>query len=170
MFKSMTELRFSNEDFRSSIGAPMRRTSDSISTVPQYPPIRPRVLVVEFRDEVYAGLKAVLEEHNCRVTRAEVGADVAGSIIQCSPDLVLVNESMPDESGWLVTCKLQVTCLRLPVWLYVVRCPQPTATLNEFTGVSRMIEYGGVLLQLVQLVRQDLVEWLAKVRELRADH
>ena len=80
MFKSMTELRFSNEDFHSSIGVPLHRTSDSISTVPQYPPVRPRVLVVEFRDEVYAGLKAVLEEHNCRVTRAEVGADVAGSI------------------------------------------------------------------------------------------
>ena len=165
MFKTMTELRFCKADFRSSIDASLCRISDSIATATGYSPIRPRVLVVEFRDEVYAGLKVVLEEHDCRVIRAEVGAAVAGSIAQFSPDLVLVNESMPDESGWLVACKLQVTCLRLPVWLYAVQCPQPTTAWKEFSSVDRVIEYGGVLLRLVQ----DLVKWLATVRILRAD-
>jgi|TARA_R110000850_G_scaffold210127_3_gene336107 hypothetical protein len=51
--------------------------------------------------------------------------------------------------------------------------PPNKVTGDEFLAnaeVNRAIEYGGVLLQLTQHLRQGLVEWLAKVRELRDDH
>ena len=60
------------------------RTSDSIPFVCQSTWVRPRVLVVEFRDEVHAGLKTLVEEHGFEVERAERGAD-GGSRIQPLP-------------------------------------------------------------------------------------
>ena len=160
MIETLSQLRCYEGYLRSTAIAPARCPSNSNSTASQLTSFRPRVLVVEFRDEVYAGLKAVLEEHGCHVARAEFGATVAGTLIRFSPDLVLVNESMPDESGWLVACKLRLMRHRQPVWLYAVRRPEPIAVWKEFSGVSRLIDYGGILSRLLQHVRQHLAHWM----------
>lgn len=160
MLRTLAEMRCCDEYLGSTAGTHERRTSAATSRQRQVVPIGPRVLVVEFRDEVFAGLKAVLDEHDCYVGRAQSGADVAGSLNRFMYDLVLVNESMPDESGWLITCKLRLTRHRQPVWLYAAQPPRSLATWKEYSGVNQVIEYGGVLFRLVRHVRQRLTEWV----------
>ncbi|MHB8861911.1 MAG: response regulator [Pirellulaceae bacterium] len=119
---------------------------------------QPRALIIEYRDEVYAGLKRVLEEAGFQVERGRVGATAAARIRQFEPDLILVNEELPDESGWLMTCKLRLTRRTQPIWLYTVRRPRWRADWREFLGVDEVIEYRGVLAILLQQVRQRLVD------------
>jgi hypothetical protein len=92
--------------------------------------------------------------------RAEFGTAVAATVIRLSPDLVLVNETLPDESGWLVAANLQVMRFQRPVWLYAVRRPQPLTPWTEFSGISQVIDYGGVLSRLLQHLRQHLAQWM----------
>ena len=159
MLSSQYQLRCCDAYLRSESRALKRRSSTGISSRRDSTRLRPRVLVVEYRDEVYAGLKALLEEHGSELERAESGATVASSFSRFVPDLLLINEDMPDESGWLITCKLRITRHRQPVWLYTVREPRLKADWKEFTGVDEVIEYGGVVIRLVQDVRQRLAEW-----------
>lgn len=120
--------------------------------------VRPgsRVLVLEHRDEVYRGLKLVLEEGGFQVERGRVGATARARIQQFEPDLILVNEELPDESGWLMTCKLRLSHRVQPVWLYAVRKPRWRADWRELLGVDEVIEYRGALTVLVQQIRRRL--------------
>ena len=105
MFTSSTELRRCDVyPYRATSIVTRRSASTSVQQLVQSPR---RVLIVEFRDEVYADLKSALEEYGCLVTRAMTGASVAAQVRLFTPDLTLVNESMPDESGWLIACKLR---------------------------------------------------------------
>ena len=160
MLETYSQLRCCAGYLRSAAVSPARRASGSISAASQLASFRPRVLLVEFRDEVYAGVKTVLEEYDCQVVRSEFGATVAGTLIRFMPDLVLVNETLPDESGWLIASKLQVMRFQHPVWLYAVRRPQPLAVWKEFSGVSQVLDYGGVLFRLLQQIRQHLEQWM----------
>lgn len=161
MLSTLTNLRCCDAYLRSAGGAQKRRTSDSISPGSQSTRFRLRVLVVEFRDEVYAGLRALLDEHGFEVQRAESGSTVAHTFNHFVPDLILLNEDMPDESGWLITCKLRLTRHRQPVWLYTDRQPRFKADWKEHYGIDELIEYGGVLTRLVQRVRQVVAKWLS---------
>ena len=116
-------------------------------------PLR-RALIVEFRDEVFAHLKSLLEDCGYEVARAASGAAVAAQVNRFAPDLMVVNEGMPDENGWLIICKLRLTQFRQPVWLYAASAPR--ANLKEFCRVDEVIAYGGVLSRLVSLVRERL--------------
>lgn len=118
----------------------------------------PRVVVVEFRDEVYAGLKGVLEEAGFQVERGRIGATAAARIRRFEPDLILVNEELPDESGWLMTCKLRLTRCSQPIWLYAVRKPRRRKQWREFWGADEVIEYRGVLAILLQHIRRRLAD------------
>jgi len=122
--------------------------------------IRPCVLIVEYRDEVYAVLEGLLEEHGFDVERAESGESATRSLSRFTLDLVLINEDMPDETGWLITCKLRLTRHEQPVWLYAARQPLMKADWKEFSGVDEVIEYGGVLTRLIRNVRPHVVKWL----------
>lgn len=121
-------------------------------------PLR-RVLVVEFRDEVFAGLKSLLEDCGCEVARAASAAAVAAQLNQFAPDLLLVNEDMPDESGWLIICKLRLNAYLQPAWLYAVQAPRIRADWKEACGVDQVISYGGVLSRLVLRVRERIECW-----------
>jgi len=160
MFHTPTELRSCDAYLRSVASTSVPRSQKSNSFRHPSTRLRPRVLVIEFRDEVYSGLKSLLEEHGFEVERAALGATVAHTFNQFAPDLVLVNEDMPYESGWLITCKLRLMRHRQPVWLYTVRQPRLQADWKEFSGVDEVIEYGGVLIRLVQHVRRGIFEWL----------
>lgn len=123
----------------------------------------PRVLIVEFRDEVFAALKSLLEENRCQVGRAVSGRDVATEVKRFAPDLVLVNEGMPGESGWLITCKLRLVQFHAPVWLYAGRKPRPHADWKELCGVDEVLAYGGVLRRLDARIRERLSRWLVLI-------
>lgn len=158
MFGSSTQLRCCDAYLRSAAknvtqGYASTRKRKSVELVR-------RVLIVEFRDEVFADLKSVLEDHGCEVVRAVSGAEVAAQAKRLVPDLFLVNESMPDESGWLITRKLRLTRLYQPVWLYTARVPQVHADWKESSGVDEILVYGGGLSRLGLQVRGRLKSWL----------
>jgi CheY-like chemotaxis protein len=134
-----------------------------------YPaPPKRRVLVVEFRDEVYAGLKTMLQDSGLEVERAERGSAVAACARRFAPDLILVNEDMPDESGWLIACKLRLGAKRCPAWIYAPRLPRCHREWQQFAGVSEVIVYDGVLLRLTVELRARLRPWLAAMQHPRA--
>ena len=157
-----TDLRCRGTYFRSNGSPSQRHSSDLIPFDGQNTRVRPRVLIVEFRDEVYGGLKTLLEEHGFEVERTECGATVARAFNRFVPDLLLVNEDMPDESGWLITCKLRLTRRWQPVWLYTVRQPRFKADWKEYVGVDEVIDYGGVLIRLVRHVQQLVADRLGR--------
>ena len=119
-----------------------------------------RVLIVESRDDVYTSLKTLLERAGQRVQRARTGAAVAATVVRFAPDLVLVNEQMPDESGWLITCKLRIARAQRTVWLYAARGPRLLAERMEISAVDQVIVYGGVLVRLRHEIFRRFLEWL----------
>jgi CheY-like chemotaxis protein len=100
---------------------------------------RPCVLVVEFRDEVYVALRSLLEAEGLSVVRATRGAEVAAKTRDLAPHLVLIYADMPDESGWLIACKLRFGLNSGPLWLYTARWPRCLADRQKATGVDQVI-------------------------------
>ncbi len=125
----------------------------SVATDERMPRPR-RVLIVDFRDEVYASLKAVLEDEGVAVDRADCGARVANKVRQFAPDLVLINESLPDESGWLVATKIRFGRTESRVWLYAAEMPVTVREWMLQSAVAEVIGYHGDLLRLLTHVRQ----------------
>lgn len=112
---------------RSEFGATVARLRHSAPQASQRLHRAPRVLVVEFRDEVFAALLAALRDQDCEVQRAESGAAAGAALARFLPDLVLVNESLPDESGWLIACKARFWPRRRPGWFYAARLVPSTS-------------------------------------------
>lgn len=160
MFGSSAQLRCCDAYLRSSVKTTASRPSASAAAGQESVGLSRRVLIAEFRDEVFADLKRLFEDYECEVARAESGADVGEQVKQFVPDLLVVNENMPDESGWLITCKLRLSKHRQPVWLYAARTPRLHADWKEFCGVDEILAYGGVLSRLALRVRQRLENWL----------
>ena len=155
MFESSTQLQCCAAYLRSTASdRHSNSSSDPVKTASR------RLLIVESRDEVFATLKRVLEEQACEVARAVRGTEVAHRTEQFAPDLLLINENMPDESGWLISCKLRLTRVHKPVWLYAVRPPQFLADWKNICGVDEVIAYRGAVNQLTAQIRQRLKNWL----------
>lgn len=155
MFGSLTQLRCCDAYLRSSVKTTVSRRPASAGAGRESVGLSLRVLIVEFRDEVFDDLKHLFEDYGCEVARAGFGAEVGVQVKQFVPDLVVVNESMPDESGWLITCKLRLTKHRQRVWLYAARTPRLHADWKEVCGVDEILAYGGVLNRLNLRVRQQ---------------
>ncbi len=134
----------------------------SASTPSYRTPVRAakRVLIVEHRDEVFADLRSLFEARRCQVAQIVSGAVVADQIKQFVPDLLLVNETMPDESGWLISCKLQFTKNRPTVWLYAERARRMLEDWMDVCGIDEVLEYGGIRTRLDSRVRERLRHWL----------
>lgn len=158
MSANSTPLHCGDDVLRSNpkqVGPPLTPTTNAPS-----PAASPRVLVVEFRNHAFAMLKCRLEEHQCQVARAVVGSEVAAEVMRCAPDLILVNERMPDESGWLIACKLRLTQLSSPVWLYQAGMPRSLSDWKKFCGVNTVLAYDGVLRRLDAQIGEQLKGWL----------
>ena len=112
-----------------------------------------RVLIVDAHDEVYASLKRVLEDEGVYVERAAEATEVRSRAAGNSNDIVLINEDMPDECGWLISSKLRMSGVKRRVWLYTA---QPMYCLEEwkkFAGVDHVFSYGRDLVELIRQVR-----------------
>jgi len=116
----------------------------------------PVVLIVEFRDEVYASLRAVLRQEGMVVERARFEATVPAGINRLRPDLILIHAAMPYESGWLIACKLTFSHPGQAVWLYGAQNTAQVALRQRVCGVETFIACGGALPQLAEEVRQAL--------------
>lgn len=155
MLGSLVKLRCCDAYLCSSLKTTVSRRPATAGAGRQSVSLCRRVLIVEFRDEVFAHLKQLFESYGCEVARAGTGAEVGVQVKQFAPGLIVVNESMPDESGWLITCKLRLTNHRQRVWLYAARTPRLDADWKEVCGVDQILAYGGVLSRLVLRVRQQ---------------
>lgn len=124
----------------------------------------PTVLIVEFRDEVYASLEATMVDEGFVVQRVRFGSAVPARINRLKPQLVLISAEMPYESGWLVACKLMFSHPRQVVWLYGARDKDRIAQRQSICGVDQFIAYGGVLRRLIEQLRQEARRWWAANR------
>ncbi len=106
------------------------------------------ILLVEYRDEVFARLAADLVGLGLRIERATCASGASKLCASFSPDLLVVNVDLPDGSGWLLTAKLRLASPTPPIWLYAPR-PSPDAmAMAEFVGADSLIAYDGDLCRL----------------------
>lgn len=103
------------------------------------------VLVVEYRDEVFARIEADLAAWGIRVLRAPSAAEARRADSSAPADLVLVHADLLDESGWLLACKLRFARPEARIWVYTPRSTTREAILAEFIGVEETIAYRGDL-------------------------
>lgn len=117
------------------------------------------VLLVEYRDEVFARLAGDLGAMGIWVERARSGAEACCRFVRCSPQLAIANALMPYDSGWLLAAKLRLIRPTACIWLYA---PPPRSSdydhgLAHFLGVAELIHYQGDLFLLAKEIRSRLV-------------
>jgi response regulator RpfG family c-di-GMP phosphodiesterase len=106
------------------------------------------VLLVEYRDEVFARLAADLMAAGLQVERAVCAASAAKAHVRSPAELVVVNVDLPDGSGWLLTAKLRLMSAAPQIWLYAP-WPLPDAVaMAEYVGADGLIRYEGDLCRL----------------------
>ncbi len=95
---------------------------DSLGTLPkeaereQKP--QPTILLVEYRDEVFARVATDLAEFGARVVRAKTATEALILVETRKPVLIVGNVDLPGQSGWLMTAKLRLFDHHTRVWLY----------------------------------------------------
>jgi DNA-binding response OmpR family regulator len=114
------------------------------------------VLVVEHRDEVFARLAADLCAVGVGVKRAVSAAQALRRYARRSADLVLCHVDLPDQSSWLLTAKLRLSCPAARVWVYTPRSSAAHTALARFVQAEELIEYGGDLWRLSAELRGRL--------------
>lgn len=120
-------------------------------------PFDQSALVVEFRDEVFVEIRARLQDLGWKVIRAEQASDVAACMNHDDPQLILINESMPDESGCLIANKMRLNhCLPI-VWLYSAQPKAVARRYGKFCGVDKVLNYDGVVQHLGELIQSRLL-------------
>lgn len=130
----------------------------SAASPPRFPrETRYRVLVIEFRDEVYAALFGVLEEWGCQVQRASSAVTVAAMAAQAEAhDLILLNQQMPAESGWLIACKLRLTSPWQPIWIYTAFQIAHQYSWPQLARVNALLDYRGDVRTLTESIKYKL--------------
>lgn len=119
------------------------------------------VVVVDFRDEVYASIACMLEHQGYIIYQVKNTIELASKLVSKNPDLVLLNGSQPDENAWLTSAKLRTINASRPVWIYA---PEPPSAIDEWLSMARtndVIVYGGVLHRLLDQLRNRLLPGLA---------
>jgi len=120
-------------------------------------PFDQSALIVEFRDEVFVELRARLQDFGWKVIRAERAADVAPCMNIYDPQLVIINESIPDESGCLIANKMRLNhCLPI-VWLYSSNPKAVARRYGKFCGVDKVLKYDGVVQHLGEVIQSRLL-------------
>lgn len=113
-------------------------------------------LVVEFRDEVFVEIRSRLLDFGWQVVRAERASDIAACMNIYDPQLVIVNEAMPDESGCLITYKLRLNHSLPIVWLFSSQAKVVGRRFGKFCGVDKVVHYDGVLQNLGDAIQGRL--------------
>lgn len=106
------------------------------------------VLLVEYRDEVFARLSSDLAEAGLRVERVCTGHGVRRHLARHRPELVIANMDTPDESGWLMASKLRLGSPATRIWLYAPRSPSPADHHFARFLVVELVHYPGDLISL----------------------
>lgn len=113
------------------------------------PPLACRnILLVEYRDEVFARLAADLAEVGLQVERAVCMAGALKAHVRLPADLLLVNVDLPDGSGWLLSAKLRLVSATPHIWLYAPRPLPDAVAMAEYVGADGLLAYDGDLYRL----------------------
>ncbi len=119
-------------------------------------PIR-RVLILDVRDEVFACLNSLFQDHGVLVARSESSTALAERAASFRADLVLINADQPDETGWLTCARLRLQEQGQRLWVYAAHKPVLLEHWVGLSGADETILYGGVLATLVAGVRKRTV-------------
>ena len=114
------------------------------------------VVIVEFRDEIYASVAGLLRQFGFITERVNSAADLAKKLNRNSPHLVLLSATQPDESAWLTCAKLRILDTSLMVWMYAPKAPSDLDQWASMSGINDVIVYGGVLQRLLDLLQDRL--------------
>ena len=106
------------------------------------------ILIVEYRDEVFARLAADLMEVGLHVERAVCATDVLRECSNSHADLLVVNVDLPNNSGWLLTAKLRLVSPTPRIWLYAPWPSPYEKAMTKFVGADDLITYRGDIYQL----------------------
>lgn len=109
---------------------------------------RRRVLIGEFRDEIYADLEVLFRNQRYDVGRAEYGLAMTAQVQNEVPNLIVLNDRFPDQSGWLVAAKLHMLKSTFQVWLYTNNLPADILIKQEMCQIDEVLAYGGGLSRL----------------------
>lgn len=102
------------------------------------PALLPVGLVVEDRDDFFSGVASSLAAAHFSILRA-TSADAAHAYLESlSPDLIVVNCELTDESGWLMASKWCFGGRHRRVWLYQTSPAAFDEDWRRFTKVERM--------------------------------
>ena len=116
-----------------------------------------RALIVEVRDEVFACLSSLFQDHGVLVARAESSSALAARAASFRADLVLINADQPDENGWLTCARLRLQEQGQRLWVYAAHKPVLLDQWIGLSGADETILYGGVLATLVSGIRKRTV-------------
>jgi DNA-binding response OmpR family regulator len=103
----------------------------------------PTVLLVEYRDDVFAQLADALANGGVRTMRVKYAAQAIRQYLEGSTDLILVGAEQPYESAWLLTAKLQLILPTARICVYMSRVSAVDVATSAFLGVDEPIESNG---------------------------
>ena len=106
------------------------------------------ILLVEFRDEVFARIAADLAATGVVVQRAGNGAEASRVHARRGISLLLVNADLPDGSGWLLGSKLRMVDPEVSIWIDTPGATSDAVSMANFIAADELIEYGGDLWRL----------------------
>lgn len=102
------------------------------------PALLPLGLVVEDRDDFFSGVANSLAAAHFGILRA-TSADAAHAHLEIhSPDLILANCELADESGWLMASKWRFGGTNRRVWLYQCSPAALDEDWRRFTKVEKL--------------------------------
>lgn len=141
-----------NRQERRSISKP--RTAYQCAPVPLSPTYR--ILLAEYRDEVFARLEADLREIGHSVFRATRSDELRQLYGHFAPDLVLCQHDLSGHSGWMAAANLQMSYTTARVWLYSPWKSSFDPTWVKMSGIESVIYYRGDLFRLASEVSKRI--------------
>ena len=114
------------------------------------------LIVVEFRDEVFAAIAQLLRCYNLPAYRARSAPELAETLGRHQAELILLSATQPDESAWLTSAKLRIVDSYRSVWIYTPNRPSAIDEWLSMAGVDDVIDYGGVLHSLIDSLQLRL--------------
>ncbi len=114
------------------------------------------VLIVEHQNRFYEVLERILVSRGLQVERAASAGEARQRLQHVSPDLILANCELPDESGWLMVGKWCLTRMSRRVWLYQGWPGAFDQEWADFTKVERILYHKDEVHALANRVRSQL--------------
>jgi len=119
----------------------------------------PTVLLVEYRDEVFARITTDIAEFGFHVVRATSAREPMQFCGTNEPVLVVANVDLPDHSGWLLAGKLRFVDRHNRIWLYQTESSNYDLGMVNFLNVDELLDYQGDLLGLSETIFDLMTNW-----------